>query len=216
MCAWMTLLDILAGVVTLSHTAMKTLEKEAAVRYQLAEEHGQFLATRSRGAQVQEALMAALRETPEGDHLGIDFGDVEDVTVSFVDEALGGLLGKRSKDETLSARGIVLTGLNPDCRDTLDAVLKRRESAMVAVGPDLDELEIVGDRRWGWMPETLAAARRLKQFRANDLADELDMTPQASNNRLRQLVASGAVARQRVVPDGGGKEFQYRIQIFDM
>lgn len=186
------------------------------MRYQLAEEHGQFLATRSRGAQVQEALMAALRDTPEGDHLVIDFVGVEDVTVSFVDESLGGLLGKRSNDETLSARGIALTELNPDCRDTLDAVLKRRESAMVVVRPDTDELEIVGDRRWGWMPDTLAAARRLKEFRANDLADELALTPQASNNRLRQLVASGAVARQRVVPEGGGKEFQYRIQILDV
>ncbi|MBW3578879.1 MAG: STAS-like domain-containing protein [Actinobacteria bacterium] len=212
----MNLLDKATTFATLSHTAMKTLGRRRQVRYQLAEEHGQFLATRSRGAQVQEALMAALRDTPEGDHLVIDFVGVEDVTVSFVDESLGGLLGKRSNDETLSARGIALTELNPDCRDTLDAVLKRRESAMVVVRPDTDELEIVGDRRWGWMPDTLAAARRLKEFRANDLADELALTPQASNNRLRQLVASGAVARQRVVPEGGGKEFQYRIQILDV
>ena len=186
------------------------------MRYRPADEYGQFLATRSRGAQVQEALLAALRGTPEGDHLMVDFEGVEDVTVSFMDEALAGLLTKRANDESLSARGVVVAGLNADCKDTLDAVLKRRETAMVVVSADSDEWELVGERKWGWMSETLRAARGLKEFRAGDLADELGLTPQASNNRLRQLVASGALARQRVVPEGGGKEFQYRIQILDV
>lgn len=63
------------------------------------------------------------------------------------------------------------------------------------------------------MRETLEASQRLGEFRASDLADALDVSPQAANNRLRQLVASGVVARRRVVPEGGGKEFQYRLRV---
>lgn len=44
-------------------------------------------------------------------------------------------------------------------------------------------------------------------------ANRLRISPQAANNRLKVLVSSGAVARERIVPAGGGKEFSYRVAI---
>jgi predicted transcriptional regulator len=65
----------------------------------------------------------------------------------------------------------------------------------------------------GWLPETLSAAVELRSFSAAELAERLSLTPQAANNRLSGLVATGGVVRERIVPEGGGKEFGYRVAI---
>jgi predicted ArsR family transcriptional regulator len=44
-----------------------------------------------------------------------------------------------------------------------------------------------------------------------DLADELGITQQAANNRLKLLLNSGALVRTRSVPERGGMEFVYEV-----
>jgi hypothetical protein len=100
--------------------------------------------------------------------------------------------------------------MNPDVRETLEAVLARRKVAAVILNA-AGEPEIIGEP--SWMKDTLAAALELRSFRASDLAARLGITPQAANNRLKNLVACGAVARERTVPEGGGKEFSYEVVI---
>ncbi|MBC6463848.1 winged helix-turn-helix transcriptional regulator [Actinomadura sp. HBU206391] len=62
------------------------------------------------------------------------------------------------------------------------------------------------------LTETYQAARELQQFRATELAARLGTTPQNINNRLKKLVAAGAVLKQRVTDlERGGKEFGYAL-----
>ena len=170
---------------------------------------GKFLATRERGRQVREDVETQLAQMPAGESFMLDFSGVDGVTVSFGDEFLARLVLARASGD-FADRGLVIEGDNEDVRETLETVLARRKVAGVAIGAN-GEPKVLGDV--GWLPETLRAALALRSFSAAELAERLGITPQAANNRLRMLVASGAVARERVVPDGGGKEFGYRTAI---
>jgi predicted transcriptional regulator len=63
------------------------------------------------------------------------------------------------------------------------------------------------------LAETVKRAVELESFRAAELAEALGLSAQAVNNRLKAAQTAGAVTRERVVPEGGGKEFLYRAAI---
>jgi hypothetical protein len=170
---------------------------------------GKFLATRERGRQVREDVEIRLAQVPAGESLVLDFTGVEGITVSFGDESVARLVLARASGD-FADRGLVIVGDNQDVRETLETVLARRKVAAFAIDSDRKP-QILGEV--GWLPQTLRVALELHSFRATDLAERLHITPQAANNRLRMLVASGAVARERVVPEGGGKEFGYRTAV---
>jgi predicted ArsR family transcriptional regulator len=174
-------------------------------RYQVARWNN-FLATRERGRQVREDIESRLAELGA---VVLDFADVDGITVSFGDECVARLVIARAAGD-FADRGLVMEGANEDVRETLETVLARRKVAGVMLSTSGDP-EVLGEV--GWLPETLKAALDLRGFRASELAERLGITPQAANNRLKMLVASGAVARERVVPEGGGKEFEYRTAI---
>ena len=173
--------------------------------YKIAK-HGDFLATRERGRRVREEIEQELESLAPGDTLTLDFSGVEGITVSFGDETVGKLVIARAAGD-FTDRFLVLEGVNDDVRETLEAVLIRRKVAAVAI--DRSGPQVLGQR--DWLPGTLMAAVEMQSFSAGQLAERLGITPQAANNRLKLLVASGAVARERAVPDGGGKEFSYRV-----
>lgn len=187
---------------------MESNSKERITRYPIAKE-GKFLATRERGRRVREDIEDHLGRTAHGDTLVLDFSGVEGITVSFGDESVAKLVVARTSGD-FADRGMVVEGANEDVRETLESTLTRRKLAIISLRA-AGEPEVLGDR--GWLPETLRAAIDLETFRASDLGDRLGLTPQAANNRLKLLVASGAVARERVIPDGGGKEYSYRTVI---
>ena len=62
--------------------------------------------------------------------------------------------------------------------------------------------------------EVVRVAARVGKLTATDLADELGITAQAANNRLRAFMPVGAlhVAVHRVA---GGREFEYRLPAAD-
>jgi len=168
-----------------------------------------FLATRERGRRVREEIEQQLAQLAPGDNLAISFAGVEGITVSFGDECVARLIVARLAGD-FDDRGLVVEDMNADVRETLETVLARRKIAAVALD-DKGQPEVLGEP--AWMHETLAAALELRSFRASDLAERLRITPQAANNRLKNLVASGAVARERMVPEGGGKEFVYEVVV---
>jgi hypothetical protein len=178
-------------------------------RYQLAAEFGPFLATRERGRRVREEVEQRLSSISTGETLILDFAGVDGITVSFGDESIAKLVLARETGD-FADRGMVLDGANEDVRETLEAVLARRKVALASLDKEGEPM-IIGEQ--GWLPATLEAALAMHEFSAADLAERLSITPQAANNRLRLLVASGAVARQRVVPEGGGKEFSYKAAV---
>jgi hypothetical protein len=181
----------------------------APVDYDVAAQWSPFLATRERGRRVREDIEQHLAKVPPGDSLALNFSGVEGITVSFGDECVAKLIADRTSGD-YTDRGLVISGANEDVRETLEAVLVRRKYSAISVAA-AGEPEVLGEH--GWLPETLKAAIELQSFSAVALGERLGITPQAANNRLKVLVSSGAVARERVVPDGGGKEFSYKVVI---
>jgi predicted transcriptional regulator len=41
----------------------------------------------------------------------------------------------------------------------------------------------------------------------------MELSPQAANNRLRQLTKAGALQRERINPAHGGREFRYSVPV---
>lgn len=163
--------------------------------------------TRERGRADRERLEAMTMEAAAGAVIVIDLSAVEAMTVSYADELIGRFLSSRTGGDQ-DDRGVIIRGSNDDVRETLEAVLDRRGVGAIYVDARGRTLALGGP---AWFAKTVAQAQDLGVFRAAQLAERLDVSPQAANGRLRQLSAAGAVLRERVVPDGGGKEFEYRI-----
>lgn len=176
--------------------------------YMISEKWGQFLATRERGRKVREDIEMQLSKIRPGDALVLNFEGVEGITVSFGDECVAKLILSRSSGD-FADRGLGVGGTNEDVLETLEAVLSRRKFSAVLITDS--DVEIIGQD--DLLSETLSEAVQLRTFSAADIAGQLGITVQAANNRLKQLVATGAVVRERVVPDGGGKEFSYSVVI---
>ena len=179
------------------------------MNYDVAATWNPFLATRERGRRVREDIDERLVGLSPGEILVLNFSGVEGITVSFGDECVAKLIMARASGD-FADRGIVIEGANEDVRETLEAVLSRRKLSVISIN-ETGKPEVLGER--GWLPATLAEAIELRSFSASDLAERLGLTPQAANNRLKLLVTSGAVVRERVVPEGGGKEFSYTVVI---
>lgn len=182
----------------------------ATVTYRIVERwSSSFLATRERGRRVREDVEKELSALLAGQILALDFAGVEGVTVSFGDELVAKLVIDRGSGQFVDC-GLVVEGANEDVRETLETVLIRRKVAAVNIDKD-GQPEVLGGP--GWLPETLRAALELRSFSAAELAEQLGLSPQAANNRLGHLVATGGVVREQVVPEGGGKEFGYRVAV---
>jgi len=178
------------------------------MRYEVAN-WGEFLATRPRGREVREDIQEKLERLASGETLILSFARVDGMTGSFADECVAKLLIDRSSG-VFADRGVVIDGASDVIREELELVLSRRKISAVSMR-ESGEPEVLGER--GWLPATLTVAIELRSFSASDLAAKLNLTPQAANNRLKVLVASGAVVRERIVPEGGGKEFSYTVVI---
>lgn len=174
-------------------------------KHQLVVE-GPVGATRQRGQEWRQRLEELVRSSSPGDLVEVDLTALEAMSVSFADELIGRFLADRLTGD-FQDRAVVIVGGSEDVRETLEAVLERRDAgALYRDGAGKVEA-LAGPT---WFRETVEQANDLRVFRAHDLAERLNKSPQAVNNRLKQLAASGAVLRERGVPEGGGKEFTYR------
>jgi hypothetical protein len=170
---------------------------------------GPVRATRETGRADRERLEELARDANAGDVIEIDLSQVDALTISYADELVGLFLAGRVGGEQ-DDLGVVIRGGNSDVRETVEAVLQRRSIGAIYVDEFGRALALGGP---SWFAQTVAHTQELKVFRAADLAERLELSPQAANGRLKQLSASGAVLRERTVPEGGGKEFEYRAAV---
>lgn len=166
---------------------------------------GAFPATRSLAREGRSNLEEILADRRCID-LTIDFTNVTAMTISFADEFLGKFLS------TVDASGremtIKVAGLNTENAEAVSICLERRETQVVVVTAD-GTLALAGAPV---LTDTFNAALRLGEFKANDLAEALSITPQNSNNRLKRLAAVGALRKSRTTGSPrGGKEFSYQV-----
>lgn len=172
---------------------------------------GPFVATRETGRRERERLDREAGQIAAGDVLVIDLTGVEAMTISFADEFFGRFIASRAGSE-LDDRGVVIDGPDgasgDELQETLEAVLDRRGIGVLWRDPH-GAVTVIGGP--AWFAPTFEHAQDLRVFRVMQLAERLDLSPQATNGRLKKLSAAGAVLRERIVPDGGGKEFEYRV-----
>lgn len=183
---------------------MKTSKVLPPVRVVMAERFGDLLAGRAKGAEARQAIEREALALGPTDPVVLDFHGVEAVSVPFAEECIGALLYGHAGGHW-DEHPIVAVNANEDVAETIAAALRQRRLSLLAVdskGPML----LGGDHV---LESTLAAANQLGTFRAGQLAELLDITPQAANNRLNALVRNRVLARSRVIPTGGGKEFAY-------
>jgi hypothetical protein len=162
-------------------------------------------ATRYRGRELREELEGELRRT-QG-RFEIDLSALDAMTVSFADELVGRVLAARHEGEWPDSL-VILVIDSEDIRETVEAVLERRH--LIALYRKSGSKRLHPLAAPSWFESTLHLARELKVFRATDLAARLSVTAQAANGRLQQLLAVGAVSRERATRERGGKEFVYR------
>jgi hypothetical protein len=119
----------------------------------------------------------------------ISFAGVEIATPSYLDEIvrrLGGLL--RGNKE----RVVVITGASEEVSESLELVLEKHRMALASVQDQ--QLTLLGGS--AQLKKTLDAAQKLGSFTAADLAKELELKLPNLHQRLKDLMESGALARQ--------------------
>jgi hypothetical protein len=164
---------------------------------------GAFPATRSLAREGRTTLEETLTGKTSVD-LTIDFTNVTAMTISFADEFLGKFLS--TFDVAKQEITIKVTGLNEENAEAVSICVQRRETQVVVLDSH-GALKLDGPSP---LPETFNTALELGEFKANDLAQRLDITPQNANNRLKRLAAVGAVRKARVTTtQRGGKEYFY-------
>jgi hypothetical protein len=165
-------------------------------------DYGRVLSTRETGHEVGQHVRQLLEPRVS---VVLDFKDVEAITPPFFDELLGSVRLALKGDQ--ESRGLVVSGLNSDVRETVEFVLERNKMALAELrNGKIDLLTAVPH-----LAETLGVALKLGEFTAPQLAKELDLKAGNANQRLTALVEAGAIARE---PDRGadrGRRFLYRV-----
>jgi DNA-binding transcriptional ArsR family regulator len=165
-------------------------------------DHGPVLANRGRGREVAERLRVLSEERHD---LILDFEGVEAVTPPFIQELLGAIqfVGARQ-----GGRLVLATNMNEDVAETFVLVLERRKQTLAYRRGDTVELlnELAPH-----LAEILREAQRLRRFTVTELAEQLDVKPNTLHGRLRPLLESGAIARERDADAQRGIRHRYRV-----
>jgi hypothetical protein len=167
-------------------------------------DHGQFLSTRQAGKAAATAFQRITRNP--GDVI-LDFAGVEAATPPYLQELFDAVTGLILASQG-NGRIVLAANLNADLAETMRYVAGHAKRGVVVLhGRQLDLIE---DRPH--LAETLREAQRLRPFfTAPELAERLEIKPDAATQRLKQLVDLGA-AERRVDPDSRrGVRHLYRV-----
>jgi hypothetical protein len=171
-------------------------------------DHGRILATRPRGAQAATQVRE-LAQVP-GDMI-IDFREVELATPPFlqevVDAAQSVLLANRE-----TGRIIVFAHMNEDVSETLGYVAAKKRLSLAYQYDDAVDLTEASPQ----VAETLREAQRLRTFTSPELADKLEIAPDAATQRLRKLLMTGAAVREPDPSARQGVRHIYRVATPDL
>lgn len=169
---------------------------------------GAVLTGADAGARAQAQIERLAATLVDDQPVFLDFSAVLAVSVPFVDASLGRLLSGRVAGY-YETHPIAVFGASNDVRQTIDAALRLHHLYALALGSPGPEL-LGADEV---LATTMQEAVRLVNFNVHQLAESLDLSPQAANNRLRLLLRSGALQRDRAKPERGrgGREFRYRV-----
>jgi hypothetical protein len=162
------------------------------------------------GVQEGEAARSSIERTCQqlldDQVIALDFAGVRAISIPFADASIGRLLSGRTAGY-YEDHPIVILNASPDVQETIAASLRLHHLYALSLGDGGPQL-LGADEV---LATTMRQAAALKQFSVQEIASRLELSPQAANNRLRVLMKSGALQRERVKPERGGREFRYRV-----
>lgn len=163
-----------------------------------------ILSGRPKGEEIFKDLIAHMTRCHVGTRVPLDFTGVEFLDISCADEFLNRLL-LRLRSGEVEERFLVVRGVNPSVRETIDAVLRLRGLVILCEGKDGFSLlgEIKPPAR-----EALTILMERKRLTSADLARELKKTLTNACNRLTSLQKMGLACR---VKEEGitGRQYYY-------
>jgi hypothetical protein len=172
--------------------------------------YGSLLATREAGEQAWHDIEREIEAIGENDVVALDFADVDAITIPYADACLARLMSGKASG-FYESHPLVLTNANEDVRETIGAALNLRHLVALCLAPGGAPHLLGGDQI---LERTIQAAAELEDpFSVIQLAKKMELSPQAANNRLRQLTKVGALQRERINPAHGGREFRYSVPV---
>lgn len=165
-------------------------------------DHGPVLANRRRGREVAERLRDLSERHQD---LILDFEDVEAVTPPFIQELLGAIQSVADRED---GRLVLATNMNEDVVETFALVLERRKQTLAYRRGDSVELL---NKLAPHLVEILREAQHLRRFTVTDLAEKLEVKLNTLHGRLKPLLESGAIARERDAEAQRGIRHRYRV-----
>lgn len=172
--------------------------------------YGAVLTTREAGERAWHDIEREIEAVGENHVIAIDFTGVDAITIPYADACLARLMSGKASG-FYESHPLVLTNANEDVCETIGAALSRRHLvALCLVSGGAPNL-LGGDQM---LERTIRAAAELQDpFSVSQLVEKMDISPQAANNRLRQLTKVGALQRERINPAHGGREFRYSVPV---
>jgi hypothetical protein len=172
--------------------------------------YGAVLTTREAGDRAWREIEREIEAVGENDVVAIDFSGVDAITIPYADACLARLMSGKASG-FYESHPLVLTNANDDVRETIGAALNQRHLVALSLAPGGAPSLLGGDRM---LDRTIRAAAELEDpFSVGELAKKMELSPQAANNRLRQLTKVGALQRERINPAHGGREFRYSVPV---
>lgn len=165
-----------------------------------------ILSGRPKGAELLDALMRHMLETPDDTVTPLDFSSVSFVDVSCADEMLNKLL-LRLRSGELGRRFVFLRNANMSVRETIEAVMQLRDLAVLM--DDGGNAMLLGALKRP-MQEALDVLVERKCATSAEVSSVLDKNVNIVCNRLNALQRMGLVCRQRDGSvSGGGRQYFY-------
>lgn len=172
--------------------------------------YGSLLATREAGERAWREIEKEIDTFGEDAVVAIDFDGVDAITIPYADACLARLMSGKASG-FYESHPLVLTNANDDVRETIDAALHLRDLVALCLAPGGPPHLLGRDQT---LERTIQAAAELHDpFSVVQLAEKLELSPQAANNRLRHLTKVGALQRELINPPHGGREFRYRVPL---
>jgi hypothetical protein len=172
--------------------------------------YGAVLTTREAGDRAWRDIEREIEAVGENDVVALDFSGVDAITIPYADACLARLMSGKASG-FYESHPLVLTNANDDVRETIGAALNQRHLVALSLAPGGAPSLLGGDRM---LDRTIRAAAELEDpFSVGELAKKMELSPQAANNRLRQLTKVGALQRERINPAHGGREFRYSVPV---
>ncbi len=169
---------------------------------------GRRLGTRLEGESARRALLAALELLPPGGQLVLSLAEIDVLSGSFADEAIGKICQVLSSGAH-GDRTVVVHSPSADLVEDLDDKLAQRKLAMLCR---------VGGRNGAWrvlgrlarpLVETLELLNERGSATTKELADQLGIPANVCHNRVRRLVRLQLVREEKI--DASAPQTQYRF-----